>query len=124
MLSPIPILPRTAAASPHREGRGAGTTDGVPAPWLTGSPGLTCCPGTVQGGESQEGQRQLPHGCPAGDCERGGTAGLYMRPFPRVPSAGSDAGTGGWTGVKREAGRSPPRRGGRPLPRTAPARET
>lgn len=70
-------------------------TDRCPRCGGTTAPGLTCGPGTVQGGQSQEGQRQLPHGCPhggrsAGDWERGGTVGLYMRPFPLAPADSSN----------------------------------
>ena len=110
-LSPVPTLPHIT--SPRE-----GTRTGVPTPRSGTRPGLTCCPGTVQGGKSQEGQGQLRHGCPrgggsAGDCERAGTAGLYMSPFPLAPADSGDrllargavdaAGAGPVSRWKREA---------------------
>ena len=94
--APSPSCPASPPPAPGRAGMPpAGGTDRVLVPRLDGRPGLTWCPGTVQGGESQEGQRQLPHGClrggrSAGDCERGSTAGLYMRPFPLAPADSSN----------------------------------
>lgn len=131
-LSPIPILPRIAAASPREGG-----TDGFPVPRLDGRPRPYLMPRHRAGRREPGGPVPAPPWLPsqrqAGRRLRAWRhRGSIYEAFP--PRAGrqqqSAPGTRGrrlcrgWIGVKREAGRSPPQRAGRTLPLAAPARET